>query len=182
MTDYGKILKTAEGLAALLSGEQRIATVRTVLDFIEADIRLRLDESQATDDPDEAPEEETGTPPIEIVKRWNALTESPIAKAGRLTEGRARKIRTRLKRYPELEAWDTVFRWLNTQDWCTGRTDRGWVVSLNWLIENDDRLQGLYEQATAPQPEGKADVLDALDGHATEDRVRAVFDEAMARS
>lgn len=94
-----------------------------------------------------------------VVRTWNETVTDPIPRVRYVTDARVKKIWARRAVVPELENWKRVFAWANTQDWCRapGRNpdykgDHGnWVITLDWLVENDTRTAKFQERSESEQ-------------------------------
>jgi hypothetical protein len=92
---------------------------------------------------------------------WNAITTAPVPKAEKLTKTRLRHARQRLSERP-LAQWIAAIQRLNGTAFLRGDNDRGWRVSFDWLIANDENvtklLEGKYDRlAVAPPVERPID-------------------------
>lgn len=87
--------------------------------------------------------------PVEAFRlAWNAAVTHPIAQCQTLTKKRRRWIRAALVERP-LDAWREIFARVNRSTFCRGENERGWVVSLDWLVSSPDSavkvLEGRYD-------------------------------------
>lgn len=84
----------------------------------------------------------------EVVKLWNEIcTENPAV--SKLTPGREKKLRMRLKLQPNLDTWKDAFERVSESEFLTGKNDTEWKASFDWIIQNDENilkvLEGRYE-------------------------------------
>lgn len=89
--------------------------------------------------------------PDEILTEWNDLAEQcGLPKAGKMTGGRLRQVKARLREYPELTAWQQAFRQIKESPFLQGKNDRGWRADFDFLLQAKSfaRLtEGSYGQA-----------------------------------
>ena len=73
-----------------------------------------------------------------------------LPKATKLTESRKEKIKTRLKKEPDLNEWKKCFQICNDTPFLRGENRNGWKASFDWLVENDKNylkvLEGNYKR------------------------------------
>jgi hypothetical protein len=125
----------------------------------EVDLRSRSSESEI----------EEGQRVEAFVEFWNAQTRPPLPRCRELTRKRRRQIQARLTERP-LTEWQVVMQRIQSSAFCTGRNERGWVASFDWLIGSPDVavkvLEGKYDdrrpavrsdQAISPQERAKAE-------------------------
>lgn len=80
---------------------------------------------------------------------WNANTEGTFPKITSIAGKRASTIATRLKSYPNLlEMMVPVINYISGIEFFTGKNDRGWVASFDYLMQ-DGKILELYEKAIA---------------------------------
>ena len=78
---------------------------------------------------------------------WNHNTGGPVATCRELTDKRRKAIRSRLQDRP-LPEWIDIFRRIAASDFCRGKNDRGWVASIDWVLQPDTAakvLEGKYD-------------------------------------
>jgi hypothetical protein len=87
-----------------------------------------------------------------FVEFWNAQTRPPLPRCRELTRNRRRQIQARLTERP-LTEWQVVMQRIQSSAFCTGRNERGWVASFDWLIGSPDVavkvLEGRYDDRRA---------------------------------
>lgn len=85
-----------------------------------------------------------------FVDLWNANC-SPLSKVTKLTDGRRRQVRARLRDEPNLEYWASVVRRMASSDLCR---DSGWA-NFDWLVKNDTNhvkaAEGKYDNRAKPE-------------------------------
>lgn len=90
-----------------------------------------------------------------FVQLWNETVTAPIAQCRGLSYQRRDKIRLRLKERPMGE-WLVIFQRIEASAFCHGQNDRGWVMSLDWLVKNDDHAirvnEGKYDDRAGSKP------------------------------
>lgn len=74
--------------------------------------------------------------PLDFKALWNA-NRGALAEVQVMTSKRRRHCNARLKEQPKAEYWEALFRRAAASPFLTGRNDRGWQVTFDWLIEND---------------------------------------------
>lgn len=65
-----------------------------------------------------------------------------------LSGSRSKKAKTRLKDHPDKQTWIEAISRASQSNFCNGINDRGWVATLNWLLQNetvDKILDGTYD-------------------------------------
>jgi len=90
-----------------------------------------------------------------VVELWNRMALAPVPKVQRVMAGLRKKIAARMKTFPAVETFNLVFRYVNQSAWHRGEDPKsnGWVVTLTWVVANDERFQRLVEKAVASRPE-----------------------------
>jgi hypothetical protein len=83
----------------------------------------------------------------EIFNLWNKYAVNGITKAQSLTESRKDKIRTRLKENSDIRYWKEVFSKLQKIPFYCGDNNRGWVVTLDYVIRNDTNHVKIAERS-----------------------------------
>lgn len=92
-------------------------------------------------------EEEEGSPngdcasgdaltPAEIVEDWNLLAEQcglPMVK--RLNDTRRKRLKARLREYPDIEDWQTAFNHIRASPFLRGENREGWRADFDFLLQ-----------------------------------------------
>jgi helix-turn-helix protein len=96
--------------------------------------------------------EEEGLTADDLISSWNdVLSPLGLPRVAAVNAERARKIRLRLKSYPNFEWWNTVFNRIGKSKFLQGENPRGWRCTFDFLIDNDSNAlkiyEGQYEQA-----------------------------------
>jgi hypothetical protein len=90
-----------------------------------------------------------------FVQLWNETVTAPIAQCRGLSDQRREKIRLRLKER-SMGEWLAAFQRIEASAFCHGTNDRGWVMSIDWLIRNNDHvmrvLEGKYDDKASRKP------------------------------
>lgn len=74
--------------------------------------------------------------PADILEGWNDLAEQcGLPKAGKMTGGRLRQAKTRLREYPDLAAWQRAFRHIHDTPFLRGENERGWRADIDFLLQ-----------------------------------------------
>lgn len=74
--------------------------------------------------------------PAEIVEDWNLLAEQcGLPKVKRLSDERKRKLRVRLRQYPDIEDWQTAFNHIRTTPFLRGENKEGWRADFDFLLQ-----------------------------------------------
>jgi hypothetical protein len=73
----------------------------------------------------------------EIYDLWNQYAVNGITPCKSLTKSRIDKIKTRLKENPEISYWMEIFSKLQKIPFYCGDNNRGWVVTLDYVMHND---------------------------------------------
>ncbi len=93
-------------------------------------------------------------PSAEICRRWNeTVTTSP--KVNTISGQREKLLRARWKEHPDIEWWQELFERITRSGFLTGRNERGWVCTFDWLIKPvnlDKLLGGNYDDREKPTP------------------------------
>jgi hypothetical protein len=99
-----------------------------------------------------------------FVRLWNDTVTAPLVQCRGMSDQRREKIRLRLKER-SMGDWLVVFQRIEASAFCHGQNDRKWVMSLDWIIKNNDHalrvLEGKYDDQ---RPTPAADKPD-LRGH-----------------
>lgn len=82
----------------------------------------------------------------DIFDLWNTCAKNGVKKANKLTQSRKVKINTRLKEEPEIEYWQKLFTKLSQIPFYCGKGNRGWKVSLDYVMENDNNHVTISEE------------------------------------
>jgi hypothetical protein len=89
--------------------------------------------------------------PDDVIEGWNALAEEcglPVVR--KLTETRKRKLRTRLKQFPNIEDWRRALTEIRANRWMHGDNDRGWRADFDFLLQDKSftkLTEGAYGKA-----------------------------------
>lgn len=103
-----------------------------------------------------------------FVQLWNETVTAPIAACRGISDQRRDKIRLRLKERPMGE-WLAIFQRIEASAFCHGQNDRRWVMSLDWIVKNDEHalrvLEGKYDdraglKATGTEGRGRTGAPD----------------------
>jgi len=82
----------------------------------------------------------------DIVDGWNEICATKgFPKVERLSPDRRSKINSRLKINKDVEFWNKVFNKIVQTPFLTGKNDRGWKVTFDWLFSNDENSIKIYE-------------------------------------
>lgn len=74
--------------------------------------------------------------PAEIVEDWNLLAEQcGLPKVKRLSDERRRKLRVRLRQYPDIEDWQTAFNHIRETPFLRGENREGWRADFDFLLQ-----------------------------------------------
>lgn len=89
--------------------------------------------------------------PADILEGWNELaTQCGLPKAGKLTGGRLRQAKARLREYPDLDDWKRAFKHIVDTPFLRGENDRGWRANIDFLLQASSftkLTEGSYGQA-----------------------------------
>lgn len=89
--------------------------------------------------------------PADILEGWNELAAScGLPKAGKLTGGRLRQAKARIREYPDLEDWRRAFKHIRDTPFLRGTNDRGWRADIDFLLQAKSftkLTEGSYGQA-----------------------------------
>jgi hypothetical protein len=67
---------------------------------------------------------------------WNDLAdECGLPKAGKMTGGRLRQARARLREYPDIADWRRAFKHILDTPFLRGENDRGWRANIDFLLQ-----------------------------------------------
>ncbi len=84
--------------------------------------------------------EEERFPYQEIVARWNDIAQGNTPKVKALSDTRKAKIRARLQEFGKPETWlptvEEICHLIADSDFLSGRTERGWLATFDWVFEN----------------------------------------------
>lgn len=93
-----------------------------------------------------------------LMEIWNEHRGS-LASVARMTSKRRDKAYTRLREVSDEAYWVTVVQKLAASSFATGKNDRGWKASFDWLLENDTNhvkaSEGKYDDKGGKKPEAK---------------------------
>lgn len=82
----------------------------------------------------------------EIIEVWNSNKKLPFIRS--LSQKRKDKIKLRINEVGE-EEFKTAITKLNDSDFATGKNDKNWKATIDWLVENDNNivkvLEGRYD-------------------------------------
>lgn len=103
--------------------------------------------------------EELRIPRDEIIRVWNdTVAGTPVPALRSITGGRATKLRSRWAEWSREGDPMAVFRSLIAamlaSPWHMGDNDRGWVTSIDYLIQNETKWVQLLERASAKPRRG----------------------------
>lgn len=119
---------------------------------------LPLAASSLLADPSEDPSGTKSADPLSperVFEIWNEEAKAPVPKLRRLSPERRARLLRLVKKHPAAADWVLMLRWLNAQPWCTGRTDRKFVMSIDMLFrEGGARVERYLEQATSAPAAG----------------------------
>jgi hypothetical protein len=105
--------------------------------------------SEPEEEEEEEKEEKTKEERItcdDIIQGWNDICSTKgFPKVERLTPDRRSKINSRLKIHKDVEFWNKVFNKIVNTSFLTGKNDRGWKVTFDWLFSNDENSTKIYE-------------------------------------
>lgn len=89
--------------------------------------------------------------PDDVIEGWNAVAEEcglPVVR--KLTDARKRKLRTRLKQFPDIEDWRRALTEIRANRWMHGDNDRGWRADFDFLLQDKSftkLTEGAYGKA-----------------------------------
>jgi hypothetical protein len=87
----------------------------------------------------------------EFVEAWN-LKAKPVGLSAckAITKSRTAKIKTRLNEHPDIKYWEHILLKITQNNFLLGENNRGWRITIDWLIDNDTRyvkiLEGAYDK------------------------------------
>jgi len=112
-------------------------------------------------------DEDPSTPHCKVeafVQLWNTTVSSPISQCKGISDQRREKIRLRLKERP-IGEWLAIFQRIEASGFCHGKNERGWTMSLDWLVKNDEHalrvLEGKYDDRIVSRPASPGGIPDA---------------------
>lgn len=74
--------------------------------------------------------------PQEVVEEWNILAaECGLPTVRKLTEERKRRLKVRLRQYPDIEDWQRAFAHIRASPFLRGENQRGWKASFKFLLQ-----------------------------------------------
>ena len=108
----------------------------------------RTEEEPPAEPADSTPSKMT---PQRLFDEFSVLAEEiGLAKPRELTDQRRKRILARLKGHADPEWWAEVWRSIRRSPFAMGQNDRGWRLSIDWLIRCDDHpvrcIEGAFEQ------------------------------------
>ncbi len=85
----------------------------------------------------------------ECIESWNEICASEglpeVTPIGARNQTLRKKIQSRLREHPDIEFWGTVMNTCWKSPFLRGDGERGWKVTLRWLVENDHNALKVYE-------------------------------------
>ncbi len=100
-----------------------------------------------------------------ILEIWNTHCGS-LSKAKGLNTTRKKQAEAKWKENPKEEYWIEVVKRMAASNFCTGKNDRGWVASFDWLLRGDTPLkvlEGKYDNRTTAASTAQTRKYDKLD-------------------
>jgi len=91
--------------------------------------------------------------PDEVVALWNEICSPPLPEVRKLTDGRRRKIKTRItdESGRDCEWWRSYFNRIRGTPFLTGTNDRNWVANFDFAVNSEENvakiLEGAYDRA-----------------------------------
>ena len=89
-------------------------------------------------------------PPIpyeDIKDAWNIITaNTPIKPITKMSDSRKKHIKSRLEDFPTITDWKRLFRKAVKTPFLCGDGPRGWIVSFDWIISNDNNPAKVMEE------------------------------------
>jgi len=83
---------------------------------------------------------------------WNQ--HCSFAPIRRITNGRSKKLHTRMQSWKDLKTVETIFRKIGESDFLSGKTG-DWKATFDWVVKNDENavkvLEGNYDNKGKPQ-------------------------------
>jgi len=83
---------------------------------------------------------------------WNlAMKETEVPQISKLTNVRKNKLKSRIQELLTYDDWKKLFIKIAGTPWLHGKNDKQWIVSFDWIIENDNNytkvLEGKYDNS-----------------------------------
>jgi hypothetical protein len=108
-----------------------------------------------------------------VYESWNDCVkkhQNVLAGLYKLTQDRRDQIATRLRENPDVEFWKSVFEKCHESDFLTGKNDRGWKATFDWLMKNSNNyvkvVEGRYSRTqTTPKPTPPSESLKPFQKH-----------------
>lgn len=89
--------------------------------------------------------------PDEVVGDWNELAAKyDLPRVRKLTDSRRRRLKARLRQYPEIEDWQRAFSEIANNKWMHGDNPKGWRADFDFLLQDKSftkLTEGAYGQA-----------------------------------
>jgi len=89
--------------------------------------------------------------PADILEGWNDLAaKCGLPKAEKMTGGRLRKAKQRIREYPDLASWQRALKHIADTPFLRGTNDRGWRANIDFLLQAESftkLTEGSYGQA-----------------------------------
>lgn len=89
--------------------------------------------------------------PDDVIEGWNAVaTECGLPVVRKLTDARKRKLRTRIKQFPDIDDWRRALTEIRCNRWMHGDNDRGWRADFDFLLQDKSftkLTEGAYGKA-----------------------------------
>jgi hypothetical protein len=93
-----------------------------------------------TKSPQKSTEGEGDLDLISFVELWNRST-GKLPKVERFTDGRRKKLATRIRQGLTLERFEKAVQCCTTKGFLLGDNDRGWTDTFDWLIDNQENVE-----------------------------------------
>lgn len=83
----------------------------------------------------------------QILSSWNNLAaDSTIPALRSISPSRQAKVRTRIESLSLVEEdWQTAFDNIKSSSFLNGDNDRGWTITFDWLVKNDENFEKVLE-------------------------------------
>tara|TARA_R110000868_G_scaffold9394_5_gene46933 strand:- start:4698 stop:5417 length:720 start_codon:yes stop_codon:yes gene_type:complete len=112
-------------------------TITRNVDVTSASRGRNVDVSLRTNERTNERTEDKATPPtFPFLDIWNTHC-GPLPKPDKLTKSRQAKLKARLAEEPRPDYWVSTVQRLAKSDFATGKNDRQWKASIDWLLAND---------------------------------------------
>lgn len=82
-----------------------------------------------------------------IVTAWNSAMTGVLPLVEKLTDKRKKHITAQIKKYPEMEYWESCFEKVKQSDFLTGKST-SWKCNFDWVVNENNRtkvMEGNYE-------------------------------------